>query len=180
MTATERKILIFDSSSLITAAKFNVGERLVLEFVLDHAKILIPQGVKTEAVDQGIREGYPDAWALSNCIRQGSIVVQATSLIGATFEQVINAYEIEEGDQEVLRLCRDTEQYDHVVVDDRLLYIICHRFRMHPLLLPDLIVMLGKEGYVAEDVCEGMLKAIRSRYRRGFIEHSLQALRGGL
>lgn len=49
--------------------------------------------------------------------------------------EVVEAYEIEEGDREVLRLCRKTKGYDHLILDDRLLYIIAHRFNMRPLFL---------------------------------------------
>jgi len=68
----------------------------------------------------------------------------------------------------------------HVVVDDRLLYLILHRFAMRPIFLPDLIVVMAEEGAITEEIGEQLLEAIRSRYRTGFIEHSLLMLKGVL
>lgn len=67
-----------------------------------------------------------------------------------------------------------------MVVDDRLLYLILHRFAMRPIFLPDLIIAMSKEGAITEDIGEQLLEAIRSGYRTGFIEHSLHVLRGAL
>jgi len=96
------------------------------------------------------------------------------------FEQVVAAYGIEDGDKEVLRLCRQIPDYDYVIVDDRLLYLIIHRFGMRPLFLPDLIVMMVQEKAVTEMRAEQMLDAIKPRYRLGFIEHARWVLKGAL
>ena len=70
--------------------------------------------------------------------------------------------------------------YDYVVVDDRLLYLILHRFAMRPIFLPDLIVAMANERAITEEIGEQLLEAIRPRYRNGFIEHSLLMLKGVL
>jgi hypothetical protein len=175
-----RTKLLFDASSLITAAQFSIGGRLLIEFIADYAQVIIPVGVKAEAVDLGLRAGYSDAFELDRLIKAGTIAVERIQPADSSFETVVAAYDVEPGDVEILRLCRHTSDYDYVVVDDRLLYLILHRFSMRPIFLPDLIVTMAKEGAIAEDVGEQLLEAIRSRYRTGFIEHSLQMLKGVL
>jgi len=172
--------LIFDASSLITAAQFNVRGQLIIEFITDWAQIVIPEGVKTEAVDLGLRAGYPDALELERLIRSRRIIVEKAPAADPAFETVMAAYEIEPGDVEILRLCRKTLDYDNVVVDDRLLYLILHRFNMHPIFLPDLIVAIVRDGAITNEIGEQMLNVIRPRYRSGFIEHSLMMLKGAI
>jgi hypothetical protein len=172
--------LIFDASSLITAAQFGVGGRLAIEFVAGYVQVIIPEGVKAEAVDFGLQAGYSDALELDRLIKAGAITVEKAQPVDPPFETVVAAYDVEPGDVEILRLCRRASDYDYVVVDDRLLYLILHRFAMRPIFLPDLIVAMAKERAITEDIGEQLLEAIRSRYRTGFIEHSLQVLKGVL
>jgi len=40
--------LLFDTSSLITAAQFGVGAQFLIEFVAGYAQVIIPEGVKAE------------------------------------------------------------------------------------------------------------------------------------
>lgn len=172
--------LLFDTSSLITAAQFGVGAQFLIEFVAGYAQVIIPEGVKAEAVDLGLQAGYSDALELDRLIKAGAITVAKAQPADPPFETVVAAYDVEPGDVEILRLCRLTSDYDHVVVDDRLLYLILHRFTMRPIFLPDLIVVMAKERAITEEIGEQLLKAIRSRYRTGFIEHSLLMLKGML
>jgi hypothetical protein len=172
--------LIFDASSLITAAQFGVGGRFLIEFITDYAQVIIPEGVKAEAVDVSLQAGYPDALELDRLIKAGTITIEKAQPADPPFETVVAAYDVEPGDVEILRLCRHTSDYDCVVVDDRLLYLILHRFAMRPIFLPDLIVAIAKEGAITEDIGQQLLEGIRSRYRTGFIEHSVQMLKGVL
>lgn len=172
--------LLFDASSLITAAQFGVDRRFLIEFIVDYAQVIIPEEVKAEAVDLGLRAGYSDAFELDRLIKAGAITVEIAPPADAPFETVMAAYNVEPGDVEILRLCRHTPDYDYVVVDDRLLYLILHRFAMRPIFLPDLIVAIAKDGAITEDIGAQLLEAIRSRYRTGFIEHSLLMLKGVL
>lgn len=180
MTQSIKKKLIFDTSALIAGAQFAAANQLVVQHVLDYAGVMIPEKVKEEAVDQGLQAGYPDALVLDGLVKAGGIEVEMAQLADPAFEQVVEAYGVENGDKEVLRLCWQTSDYDHVIVDDRLLYLIIHRFGMRPLFLPDLIVMMAQEKAVTEILAEEMLDAIRPRYRSGFIEHSRQTLKGVL
>jgi hypothetical protein len=117
---------------------------------------------------------------LDSLVKLGTIDVEATQSPSAVFELVIDAYGVEEGDKAVPKLCRQEDQYAFVVVDDRLLYIVLHRFAMRPLFLPDLIVMMWEQNAVSVKLAEEMLDAIKSRYRQGFIEHSIQKLKGAI
>jgi hypothetical protein len=172
--------LLFDTSSLITAAQFGVRGQLVIEFITNYAKVIIPEGVKAEAVDLGLQAGYSDALELDRLIKAGAITVAKAQPADLPFETVVAAYDVEPGDVEILRLCRLTSGYDHAVVDDRLLYLILHRFAMRPIFLPDLIVAMARERAITKEIGEQLLEAIRSRYRTGFIEHSLLMLKGVL
>jgi len=172
--------LIFDASSLIAGAQFSVANRLIIQHILDYAEVVIPEAVKEEAVDQGLSSGYPDAQALDGLVNARAIKVEIAQPGNSVFEQVIDAYGIEDGDKEILRLCRQTSDYDYVVVDDRLLYLIIHRFGMRPLFLPDLVVRMAQERAITEALAEQMLDAIEPRYRLGFIEHARWVLRGVL
>lgn len=175
-----RKKLIFDASSLIASAQFAVAGQLIVQYILRYAEVMIAEQVKGEVIDQGLQAGYPDAQALDDLARMGAVKVEVAQPGIAVFEQVLDAYGVEDGDKEVLRLCRQTPDYDHVIVDDRLLYLILHRFGMRPLFLPDLIVMMAREKAVTEMQAEQMLDAIKPRYRLGFIEHARQMLKGAL
>lgn len=175
-----RARLLFDTSSLITAAQFGVSGRFLIELIVGHAQVIMPEGVKAEAVDFGLRAGYSDALELDRLIKAGAITVVKAQPADPPFETIVTAYDVEPGDVEILRLCRLTSDYDHVVVDDRLLYLILHRFAMRPIFLPDLIVAMAKERAISEDMAKLLLEAIRSRYRTGFIEHSLLMLEGVL
>ncbi len=127
-----------------------------------------------------MQAGYPDALELDRLIKAGTITIEKAQPADPPFETVVAAYDVEPGDVEILRLCRHTSDYDCVVVDDRLLYLILHRFAMRPIFLPDLIVAIAKEGAITEDIGQQLLEGIRSRYRTGFIEHSVQMLKGVL
>lgn len=176
-----RPRLIFDSSSLITAALFKVEGRLVIEFVADWALLIIPESVKRETIDFGLQAGYRDAFELNRLVENRTILIGSSlSSVDSPFEEVITAYEIEPGDMELLRLCRSSPDYDFVIIDDRLLYLIFHRFKMRPMFLPDLIVYMAQEKALSEKIAECILKSIYPRYRRGFIEHSLYVLKGWL
>jgi len=45
------------------------------------------------------------------------------------------------------------------------------------MMLPDLIVRLAEQKLLSVRVAESILGAIKARYRKGVVEHSLMALR---
>ena len=51
----------WDATSLITCAKFQMDGRLVLDYALDAARIVVTTEVQQETVQAGLAGGYPDA-----------------------------------------------------------------------------------------------------------------------
>ena len=172
--------LIFDASSLIAAVRFEVEGHPILDHILAKCQIFIPEAVKIEAIDEGLRGGYPDAVLLDRRVKSGSLNVIGTTPTQPNLESVIDDYGLEEGDKAFLRLCRERENYLWAVVDDRLLYIVLNRFDLRPRFLPDVIEWLVTEKMWSLELGEATLKAIRPRYRVGFISHSLERINGRL
>jgi len=172
--------LVFDASALIAAARFEIGRTPILDHILPHGCLLIPETVRAEVVDAGLRGRYPDAVLLSERIKSGAIQVMTTSPEAGAFRAVLDDYDIEAGDKDLLWLCRQSSDYEFAVVDDRLLYIILNRFEMRPRFLPDVMVWLAQQGDWSEDLARQALEAVRPRYRSGFITHSLEQLKGSL
>jgi hypothetical protein len=172
--------LVFDASALISAARFEVLGVPILDHILSCSHLLIPRAVKIEVVDAGLKRGYPDALLLQERINSSEIGVIETQSAAGAFQTVLDDYGIEVGDKDLLLACRQFSDYDFVVVDDRLLYIILNRFDMRPRFLPDVPVWLARQGCWSEELAGKVLNAIRSRYRSGFITHSLEQLKGNL
>ena len=83
--------LLFDTSSLITAAQFGVGGQFLIEFVAGYAQVIIAEGVKAEAVDLGLQAGYSDALELDRLIKAGAITVAKAQPADPPFEAVVAA-----------------------------------------------------------------------------------------
>jgi hypothetical protein len=168
----------WDATSLITCAKFQLDGRLILDFMLDLAHLVITREVRQETVDAGLAGGYPDAVAIQERIDAGRIEVRTVSRTSTPFEEVLDLYGLEEGDKAVVRMALQAADVVATVTDDRLLSIVLHRCGHQALFLPDFI-----EKAVAEQVCDAttgqqLLLAVRPRLHRGFVEHSLRRLEG--
>jgi hypothetical protein len=168
----------WDATSLITCAKFQLEGRLIVDYVLDVARIVITREVQQETVDAGLVGGYPDAVAIKERIDAGQIEVRTVAHTSAQFEEVLDLYGLQEGDKAVIRLALTAADMAAAVTDDRLLYIVLRRCGHQALFLPDFI-----EKAVADNVWDTMtgqqlLLAVRPRLQRGFVEHSLRRLDG--
>ena len=168
----------WDATSLITCAKFQLEDRLILDYVLDVAHIVITREVQQETVEAGLAGGYPDAVAIKERIDAGRIEVRTVARTSAPFEEVLDLYGLQDGDKAVVRLALQAADVAATVTDDRLLYIVLHRCGHQALFLPDLI-----EKAVADNVCDAttgqqLLLAASPRLQRGFVEHSLRRLEG--
>jgi hypothetical protein len=168
----------WDATSLITCAKFQLEGRLILDYVLDIARIVITTEVRQETVEAGLAGGYPDAVAIKERIDAGRIEVRTVARTSTRFEEVLDLYGLQEGDKAVVRLALTAPDVAATVTDDRLLYIVLHRCGHQALFLPDFI-----EKAVADHVCDAtsgqqLLLAISTRLQRGFVEHSLGRLEG--
>jgi hypothetical protein len=168
----------WDATSLITCAKFQLEGRLIVDYVLDVARIVITREVQHETVDAGLAGSYPDAVAIKGRIDAGRIEVRTVDQTSARFEEVLDLYGLQEGDKAVVRLALTAADVAATVTDDRLLYIVLHRCGHQALFLPDFI-----EKAVADNFCDAttgqrLLLAISPRLQRGFVEHSLGRLEG--
>jgi hypothetical protein len=168
----------WDAASLITCAKFQLEGRLIVDYVLDVARIVITREVQQETVEAGLAGGYPDAVAIKARIDAGRIEVRTVDQTSARFEEVLDLYGLQEGDKAVIRLALTAADMAATVTDDRLLYIVLRRCGHQALFLPDFI-----EKAVADNVCDTMtgqqlLLAVRPHLQRGFVEHSLRRLEG--
>jgi len=173
-------ITVFDASALISAARFEIAGTPILDHILPHCRLIIPETVKLEVVDAGLSGGYSDATLLAERIDSAAIRVITTQPDVGPFQMILDDYGIEAGDKDLLRLCRQSPSYRFAVVDDRLLYIILNRFEMRPRFLPDVMVWLAQHGDWSEDLARRALDAVRARYRSGFITHSLEQLKGSV
>ena len=170
----------WDATSLITCAKFQLEGRLILDYVLDVADIVITTEVQQETVEAGLAGGYPDAVAIKERIDARRVEVRTVARTSVRFEEVLDLYGLQEGDKAVVRLALQATDVTATITDDRLLYIVLHRCGHQALFLPDLI-----EKTVADHVCDAttgqqLLLAIRPRLQRGFVEHSLSRLEGAI
>lgn len=70
----------WDATALITCAKFQIGGRSVLDYMLDAGKIVISREIQQESVDAGLSGGYPDALVIKERIDAGRIEVRTVSM----------------------------------------------------------------------------------------------------
>ncbi len=82
-------IAVWDATSLITCAKFQVDGRLVLDWMLDAGKMVIAETIRQEAVDAGLAGGYPDAVEIKARLDAGVIEVRDPTLLSAPFEELL-------------------------------------------------------------------------------------------
>lgn len=170
----------WDATSLITCAKFQVRDRLVLDYALDAGKIVISREIQQETVDAGLTRSYPDAVAIKERIDAGNIEVRSITRMSAPFEELLDLYGLQEGDKAVVRLALQSTDVVTTVTDDRLLYVVLHRCGHQALFLPDFIENAVARGMYDVPMGQQLLLAIRARLHVGFVEHSLRRLEGTL
>ncbi|MCI0488147.1 MAG: hypothetical protein L0229_16285 [Blastocatellia bacterium] len=168
----------WDATSLITCAKFQVDGRLVLDYMLDVAKISITREIQQETVDAGLAGAYPDAIEIKARLDSGYIEVRQAARLSDSFEEVLDLYGLQEGDKAVVRLSLLAADVNTTITDDRLLFVVLRRCGCDVMFLPDFLEKAVAEG--AFDVATGqkILLAISPRLQVGFIEHSLRRLEG--
>ncbi|MBI3327245.1 MAG: hypothetical protein HYZ81_11160 [Nitrospinae bacterium] len=168
----------WDATSLITCAKFQVDGRLVLDYVLDVANIVLSTEIQRETVDAGLAGGYPDAVEIKARIDSGRIEVRAVPRLSTPFEEVLDLYGLQEGDKAVVRLSLQSPDVEATVTDDRLLFVVLRRCGREVLFLPDFLEKSVGDGALDAASGQKLLLAVRPRLPAGFIEHSLRRLEG--
>lgn len=88
---------------------------------------------------------------------------------------ILDDYGVRRGDRDFIHLAQQIP-CDYIVTDDYLLLLICHRFGLPVKMFPDLIELLAQQSMWSKDQARKTLDAIRVRYKRGFIEHSLRRI----
>jgi hypothetical protein len=171
-------VIQWDATSLITCAKVQVGGRLVLDYALDVAKIVVTSEVQRETVDAGLAGGYPDALEIKTRIDAGRIEVRAVVRLADPFEEVLDLYGLQAGDKAVVRLAVQATDVEATVTDDRLLWVVLRRSGREALFLPDFVEKAVADGGFDSATGQQLLLAVRSRLPVGFVEHSLRRLEG--
>ncbi len=167
---------IFDAGPLITACRFAVQGRLVLDHLLDECQIAIPPSVQTEVMVAGRR--FPDAQEAQQRVSTGEIqVVTPPSLSGNT-PAILDLYELGDGERDAILLTYHAKWLDALLVmDDYLGYMVSDRLGVRKLFLLDLILQMVREGDTSRALATEIVKAIRPRYALGCVEHTLLLLR---
>ena len=166
--------LIFDAGPLITACKFDVRGRLVVDYIRDHYEIIVATSVCEEVIVAGAR--YPDAQAARERIDNGRIDVLAppTEL---DLGRLLEPYNLGIGEYESILLTQHSEAQNAVVIiDDHLAYLVSDRIGCRQRFLLDVILDMGTHDKLNSYLAIEIVQAIRTRYPPAFVEHTLIAL----
>jgi len=162
--------LIFDAGPLITACKFSVAGRLVIDHILDHCPLAVAASVRDEVVLAGAR--YPDAHVAQQRIEREQIAVLVPKP-GSGREALIAPYNLGDGERDSILLAGDAHLSEAVlVVDDHLAYLVCDRLGQRKRFLLDTIVDLVDAGMLDKSLAMDMVETIRTRYSPAFVEHT--------
>lgn len=173
MGEIEKVRVIFEAGPLITSCKFQVGERPIVDSVLDFCEVIISPLVKREVIDEGFR--YPDAVLAGQRVKQGRIVVKGPLSV---WDRILRAYKLGDGEIESIRLFQESRgRVDYLVIDDNLAYIVSDRMGLRKIFFLDLILELVKRTKLDGDTARKIIEVVRPRYSEGFIEHSLEILK---
>lgn len=162
-------IVVFDAGPLITACKFEVHGKLVIDHLLSCCSVLIPHSVEEEVAVLGAR--YPDGAIAGERIARSDIRV--LSIVEQKWEQQLSSYALGDGESDSIELCGQVREAEALVVDDYLAFIAAARIGLRTWMFPDLVVELVMSERLTLEVAEAILETVRPRYRKGIIEHSL-------
>lgn len=164
--------VVCDASPLITACKFEVQGKLVIDHLLAGCRMVIAPSVEEEVAVLGA--SYPDGVAAGERIAGGAI--QGVPLAERRWVQHLTAYALGEGERDAMELCGQVGEAEALVPDDYLAFIVATRLGLNAWMLPDLILALVARRRLAAEVAEAILAVIRPRYRVGMIAHSMARL----
>jgi predicted nucleic acid-binding protein len=163
---------IFDAGPLITSCKFTVRGRLVIDYLLDHCQIVIPQAVQQEVLIVG--ERYTDALEAKQRIVAGMIRVAMPIPASTSLEKAIRLYELGEGECQSILLAHQMGAC--LVIDDYLGYLVSDRLGIQKRFLLDLLVRLTEQVKLDRGLACEIANAVRPRYTRAMVEHTLLML----
>lgn len=168
---------MFDASPVITACKFEIEGKLVVDYLLEGCGVAIAPSVEEEVAILGA--SYPDGAVAGQRIATGSI--QVIPLVGQRWPRRLASYALGAGERESIELCGQLGDAEAFVTDDYLAFVAATRLGIRVWMLPDLVAELGERGLLLRSTARAILQTIRGRYRAGVIEHSLAQIdEGGL
>lgn len=165
--------VVLDAGPLITACKFEVYGKLVIDYLLLGCRIIIASSVEEEVAVLGA--DYPDGIAAGERIARGDI--QVVPVVRRKWERHLETYALGVGERDSIELYGQVEGVEALVIDDYLAFVVATRLGLKVWMLPDLVIQLVKRGSLTVNQATDILKVLRPRYRAGVIEHSLERLR---
>lgn len=173
MVETEKITVIFEAGPLITSCRFHLGERPIIDIVLEFCEIIITPSVKREVIDEGFR--YPDAVLAGKRIKQGKIKVKGAL---SAWDRILKAYKLGYGEIESILLLKEKKsRIDYLTIDDNLAYIVSDRMGLRKIFFLDLILELVRSKRLDVDLARKIINEVQPRYSEGFIEHSFEILK---
>ena len=173
MVEIEKIRVIFEAGPLITSCRFQVGERPIIDFVLDFCEVIITPSVKRDVIEKGFR--YPDAVLAGERVHEGKIVVKGPLSVSG---RILRLYKLGDGEVDSVRLFQESRDHvEYVVIDDNLAYIVSDRMRLSKIFFLDLILELVKRNRLDGATARKIIEMVRPRYSEGFIEHSHEILK---
>lgn len=164
--------VVFESGPLITACKYFVEQRPVIDIILDSCEILIAPSVRKEVIDEG--KTYPDGIIAGERLSQGKLIIKE---VDSLQERILRTYKLGEGEIESILLFKSLNgEADFLTIDDNLAYIVSDRMGLKKVFLLDLVLKLTEIGNIRKETAKKIIEAVRPRYSEGFIEHSLEIL----
>jgi hypothetical protein len=165
---------IFDAGPLITACKFGVAGKLVIDYILDHCRIMIAESVRNEVIVAGAR--FTDAKAAKDRIESGKIMVLSPS-VNTKLATLIEPYNLGQGEQDSILMASQSDMQDAIfVVDDHLAYLVTARLGQPRQFLLDTIVQLVYDDNLDRSTAMQIVKEIQTRYPVAFVNHTLLLL----
>lgn len=163
---------IFGAGPLITICRCTVRGRLVIDHLLAHCQIVVPQAVQREVIVVG--ERYSDAQEAKRRIAAGKIRVAMPIPAPALLEKAVRLYEL--GDSEYQSILLACQMEACLVIDDYLGYLVSDRLGIQKRFLLDLLVRLTEEAELDRWLACEIADAVRPRYTRAMVEHTLLML----
>ena len=167
--------LILDAGPLITACKFTVAGRLLVDYLLDCREIAVAESVRDEVVLAGTR--YPDARAAHQRIESRQIAVLAPPE-QPDIRALLQHYDLGVGERDTLLLGYHlTLPQATLVIDDHLAYLVSDRLGQRKRFLLDVVLDLADATELDRARAVEIVQMVRPRYPVAFIEHTLTLLR---
>ncbi len=163
--------LIADSCSLILLIKCNV-----LEVLVEHLKVVIPEAVLKETTSEKIALKYPDAALILQYVSEEKIKVVTVNRQKDAFNREFLS-SLGAGEREVLLLSRQQEK-SVVATDDGKAIKICRYFGIPFIISPKIVTDLYRLGRIDDEKAKAAIKKLRviGRYSPDIIAEAIYQL----